>query len=164
MYKTVYPMKKQREPKKPVTLVGKWRAELFDSHGVKKDEKNGFNVITSAGVEALASLLNDAAATATTNTFQYLAIGTDATSESNSDTALGVESSRITGTVSYVTGGIYQVFGTFAAGSGTGAIVEYGLFNSNSAGTMLSRDTESVINKGASDSLKVTCQITFAPG
>jgi hypothetical protein len=52
------------------------------------------------------------------------------------------------------------VTATFAAGSGTGAIVEYGLFNSNAAGTMLTRDVESAINKGAADTLTIVHQIT----
>lgn len=93
---------------------------------------------------------------------KYVAIGTDSTAEAASNTALGAEVSRHTGTVSYVSGQIYQVVATFATGSGTGAIYEYGLFSSNTAGTMLARDTEAVINKGANDTLTVTAQFTLS--
>ena len=93
---------------------------------------------------------------------RYVAVGTDSTAEAASNTALGTELARHTGTVSYISNQIYQVKATFAAGVGTGAIVEYGIFSSNTAGTMLARDTDSVINKGASDSLEVTAQITLS--
>ena len=57
---------------------------------------------------------------------------------------------------------IYQVKATFGTGLGTGAIVEYGLFSSSTAGTLFARDTESVINKGANDTLTVTAQFTVS--
>jgi hypothetical protein len=148
-----------------VTITGRWRIERHtpvDGRMVLAETREGLNVITTAGKEALASLLNAAAATATTNTFKYVAIGTGSGAESAADTALGTEASRHTGTVSYISGGIYQVKATFATGSGTGAIQEYGLFNSSAAGTMFSRDLESTINKGASDTLTVTTQITLS--
>ena len=143
-------------------LEGRWKAELYGPDGRLKDTARGKNVVATNGKEFLASYLNSAAGAAATFTMQYIAIGTDATSEAASNTALGTESSRHTGTVSYISGQIYQVKATFATGSGTGAIVEYGLFSSNTGGTMLSRDTESVINKGANDTLTVTAQFTFS--
>jgi hypothetical protein len=113
------------------------------------------------GVERLAQFLKSANAAATTFTFNYIAIGTDATGEVAGDTGLGTELSRHTGVVTYLSGAIFQVVSTFGAGSGTGAIVEYGLYDTNTGGTLFSRDTESVINKGASDTLTVTAQYTF---
>ena len=143
-------------------LSGKWKAELRGPDGQLKDVKIGSNVICTNGKEFLASFLQSAAAGASTFTMKYIGIGTDATAEAAANTALGVELARHTGTVSYVSNQIYQVKATFAAGTGTGAVVEYGLFSSSSAGTMLARDTESVINKGAADTLTVTAQITIS--
>ena len=91
-----------------------------------------------------------------------MAIGTNSTAETNSDTALGTEDARHTGTVSYTSGGIFNVVATFAAGSGTGDITEYGIFSSNTGGTMLNRTTQSAVAKGASDSLEVTANITLS--
>lgn len=45
---------------------------------------------------------------------------------------------------------------TFAAGTGTGALTEAGIFNASSAGTMLNRVVFATVNKGASDTLIVT--------
>lgn len=143
-------------------IKGYWRMELRGPDGELKDKLEGQNVITTVGKEFLASYLSSAAAGASTFTMKYIAIGTDSTTEAAANTALGTEVSRHTGTVSYLSGQIFQVKATFAAGSGTGGITEYGLFSSNSAGTLFARDTESVINKGAADTLTVTAQFTFS--
>lgn len=144
-----------------IKIRGFWRAELTDQDGNYKTHVSGQNVITTNGKDYLASFLNSAT-TSAVNTLIYIAIGNDATAETAADSALGTELSRHTGTASYASGGIYEVVATFAAGSGTGAIVEYGLFSANTGGTMFSRDTESVINKGASDTLTVTAQVTLS--
>ncbi len=143
-------------------LSGKWRAELTGPDGAVKDVKVGSNVICTNGKEFLASFLQSATVGAATFTMRYIGIGTDSTAEAAANTALGTELARHTGTVSYVSNQIYQVKATFIAGVGTGAIVEYGLFSSSTGGTMLARDTESVITKGASDTLTVTAQITIS--
>lgn len=144
-----------------LTLRGEWHSRLYAPDGSLKHEVHGHNVITENGLDYLASFLYSAAAAASTFTMRYVAIGTDSTAEAASNTALGTELARHTGVVSYVSDAIYKVTATFAAGTGTGAIVEYGLFNSNTGGTMLNRDTESVINKGSGDTLVVTTEITF---
>jgi hypothetical protein len=150
------------EGKKPVELKGLWFIKLYGPDGSLKQEVEGQNVITTNGKDFLASFLQSAAAGASTFTMKYIGIGTDSTAEAAANTTLGVELARQTGTASYVSSAIYKVTATFAAGTGTGAIVEYGLFSSSSAGTMLSRDTESVVNKGASDTLVVSTEITLS--
>lgn len=143
-------------------IVGRWKTELFDSEGNLKDVQHGPNIVCTNGKEFLASFLNSAAAAAATFTVKYIAIGTDSTTEVAGNTALGTELARQTGTASYVSNQIYQVKATFATGSGTGAIVEYGLFSSSTGGTMLARYTKSVINKASGDTLAVTAQITLS--
>jgi hypothetical protein len=148
--------------KNQTTMKGEWFVTLYGQDGKVKDKRQGFNVVTTVGKEFLASFLSSAAAGAATFTCKYIGIGTDATAEAVGNTALGIEASRTTGTASYVSGQIFQVTATFAAGEGTGAIVEYGLFSSSSAGTLIARDTEAVINKGASDTLAVVAQLTIS--
>lgn len=147
---------------KGVTVEGRWYITLYGADGQIKDQRAGKNVITESGLSFLASFLNSAVASAATFTQRYIAIGTDSTSEAASNTALGTEIARHTGTVSYVSDAIYRVTATFVSGSGTGAIVEYGLLSSNTGGTLFSRDTELVVNKGADDTLTVTTEITLA--
>ena len=144
------------------SLKGQWSAVLTGPDGQVKQTVEGKNVICTNGKEFLASFLYSAAVAASTFTCKYVAIGTDATAELAANTALGIEAARHTGTVSYVSNQIYKVTATFGTGIGTGAIVEYGVFSSATAGTMLNRDTETVINKGANDPLTVACQLTIA--
>jgi hypothetical protein len=145
-----------------IKIEGYWTMRLHGPDGALKQEVSGKNVITTNGKEALASYLAAAAAGATENPFKYVAVGTGSVAESAADTALGGELSRKTGVASYVSGAIYQVSATFAAGVATGAITEYGLFNTSTGGTLFSRDIETVINKGASDTLSVTTQVTLS--
>lgn len=145
-----------------VALKGRWKATLQGPDGLVRQVLEGDNVVCTNGKEFLASFLSSAAAGAATFTMKYVAIGTDATAEAAANTALGTELARQTGTASYISGQIYRVTATFAAGTGTGAIVEYGLFSSSAAGTLLNRDTESVVNKGAGDTLTVQCDLTIS--
>lgn len=149
-------------PKNPIELRGTWQMVLTGPDGKIKTQIAGTNVVCTNGKEFLASFLYSAAAAASTFTCKYVAIGSDNTGEAAANTALGTELSRHTGTVSYVSGQIYQVTATFAAGSGTGSVYEYGLFSSNTGGTMITRDTEALITKGAGDTLTVTHQLTLS--
>lgn len=153
-------MKSKKQHPRDVKLVGKWKATL--TRGTETVcEREGYNVICTAGIQTLAGYLASAAISATRNPFYYIAIGSDATAEAAGDTALGTELSRHTGTVTAFTA-VYQVKATFASGSGTGNVYEYGLLDANTGGNMLSRDTEGLITKGANDVLTVTAQITLS--
>ena len=143
-----------------VVIKGRWTAELTAEDGSLKDRREGDNLVVTNGKEFMASFLHSAV-TGASFTMQFVAIGTDNTAATLADTGLGTELTRTTGTASYTAGRLYDVVATFEAGDGTGAIVEYGLFSANAAGTMLSRDIEDVINKGALDTLTVTAQITI---
>lgn len=144
-----------------LVLKGKYFATLYGPDGQIKDHQEGENVVTTNGKEFLASFLNSAVAAAATFTGRYVAIGTGTTPETAADTTM-TEVSRNTGTCSYLVGQIFQVKATFATGSGTGAITEFGLWSSNTAGTLISRDVKTAINKGASDTLTVTYQLTIS--
>ncbi len=157
MVKRVY-----EEDSKNLRLSGRYIAKLYGPDGKLKQEVIGKNVICTNGKEFLASFLYSAAVAAATNTCKYLAIGSDATAESAANTTLGIELARHTGTVSYVSNQIYQVTATFATGLGTGSIYEYGLLSSSTGGTLISRDTEPLITKGANDKLIVTYQMTLS--
>lgn len=146
----------------PLKPKGQWFAYLYGPDGKLKETRQGYNVVTSVGKEFIASYLNSAVVAAATFTGKYIAIGTGSTTESASDTGMGTEASRSTGTCSYISNQIFQIKTTFATGSGTGAIAEYGLFSSATGGTLIARDTEAVINKGANDTLTVVYQMTIS--
>lgn len=144
-----------------LTLKGRYIATVYGPDGVEKQRVEGENTVCTNGKEALARYLYSAA-TSGANPFKYIGVGSGTGAESASDTTLGTEIARHTGTVSYSSGAIYQVTATFATNSAAGAITEYGLFTSNAVGTMFSRDVESVINVSATDTLTVTYQLTLS--
>lgn len=147
-----------------IRLYGHWSAKVIGPDGAVKQEFNDSkNVICTNGKEFLANFLQSTVTGAASFDMTHIAVGTDNTAANAADTTLGVETARIDATtVSYTSGAIYEITGTFTTGTATGAIVEYGILSSSSAGTMLSRNVESVINVGASDQLIVTAQITFS--
>ena len=114
------------------------------------------NLVVTVGKDWIASRM----AGTSSNVMGYMAVGTDSTSPAAGNTTLGAEVARValtsttpsTNTVTYVA--------TFGAGVGTGALTEAGLFNAASVGTMLSRTTYSVINKGSGDEMTVTWVVT----
>lgn len=144
-------------------VTGKWWATLYGAPDEIKQTVHGKNVITTSGLQYLVDHLASAAAAASDWDMKYIAIGSNNTAESASDTALGSETGRATGTVSTATS-IYRLTSTFASGIGTGNVYEYGVFSTitTATGTMFSRDTEGLITKGANDTLVVTTEITVS--
>ena len=116
------------------------------------------NVVVSDGKDYVASRMKDATATA----MSHMAIGTDSTAASSSDTQLGVETGRVSLTSTTVTNNEVEYVATFGAGTGTGAITEAGILNAASGGTLLCRTVFSVVNKGASDSMTITWTVTVS--
>jgi hypothetical protein len=92
----------------------------------------------------------------------HMAVGTDATTAANGDTTLVAEVARVALTVSGGTpsSNTVQYSATFGAGVGTGALQEAGILNAASGGTMLSRTTYAVVNKGAADEMIINWTIT----
>lgn len=142
----------------PLKIVGHWTLRLIGPDGREKDVRQVKNLITNAGLEALKAHILDAAG----DPFNYVAIGTGATAEAASDTALETEAARAAGNYTAGGTGVATIDATFGAGVGTGAIVECGLLNASASGDLFNRKTFAAINKGAGDTLKVSCVVTFA--
>ena len=120
------------------------------------------NIVTTAGKEFVASSMVKTSNSPAAMT--HMEVGTGTTNPAAGDTALesAVSGSRTALTSSNVTGAAIAYLCTFAAGSGSGALTEAGIFNASSGGTMLCRTEFSVINKGASDSMTVTWTVTVS--
>tara|TARA_B100000214_G_C23953764_1_gene621717 strand:- start:1240 stop:1677 length:438 start_codon:yes stop_codon:yes gene_type:complete len=120
------------------------------------------NIVTTAGKGFVASSMVKTSNSPAAMT--HMEVGTGTTNPAAGDTALesAVSGSRTALTSSNVTGAAIAYLCTFAAGTGTGALTEAGIFNASSGGTMLCRTEFSVINKGASDSMTVTWTVTVS--
>ena len=146
--------------KKGLNIVGHGRAVMRDMSGKITELREFDNVFTDAGDAHVADQM---ASAPDEGAMSHMAIGTDSTTLTAGDTTLGGELDR-NALTSFAQGAgaddnkvVYV--GDWAAGDGTGAIVEAGIFNAATAdtGSMLCAQTFSVINKGASDTLQITC-------
>ena len=116
------------------------------------------NIVVTAGKGYVASRMKDATATA----MSHMGIGSGSTAADAADTALGTQLGRVALTSTNVSGAVVTYVASFAAGTGTGAVTEAGIFNASSGGTMLCRTVFSVVNKGAPDSMTVTWTVTVS--
>ena len=117
---------------------------------------DGPNLITTAGKALIASRMvdgNDAVVS-------HLAAGSNNTAAAAGDTALASELGRTALTSFTHSTNTFTAVATLAAGTATGAVVEFGLLNASSGGTLLCRTVVSTINKGSSDSITVTWVLT----
>tara|TARA_R110002012_G_scaffold176920_1_gene341796 strand:- start:192 stop:617 length:426 start_codon:yes stop_codon:yes gene_type:complete len=116
------------------------------------------NLVVTAGKSFVASRMKDTTKAAMT----HMSIGTNSTAAAASDTTLGTEIDRNALTSTTVTANAIAYVATYAAGDGTGAITEAGLFNASSGGDMLCRTVFNVVNKGSADSMTITWTITVS--
>lgn len=94
----------------------------------------------------------------------WMAIGTGTTAADAGDTTLVTELDRnaLATSGGTVSGNTITFETTWAAGDGTGAVTEAGLFDAASGGDMLARTVFSVVNKAALDSMTITWTITVS--
>lgn len=154
-----------------VQAKGRVNIVLRDEAGNIKEEHNIDNLVVSVGKNHITSRLLGYAGSAgsTVNTMSHMAVGTTNTAAAAGNTTLGAEvaSSRVALTSSTLTtistsnDSIIYV-GTYPAGTGTGSLVEAGIFNAASAGIMLCRTVFSTVTKGAGDSMVITWTVTIS--
>lgn len=134
-----------------------------DADGDVRDARFAHNLVTDAGCAHIADQL---ASSQDEGAMSHMAVGTGTTSPVAGNTTLETELDRnaLSSFVQGSGGDDHKVVYTasWAAGDGTGAITEAGIFNASSGGTMLARVTFPVINKGVSDTLEITWTLTIA--
>jgi len=141
--------------------VGTVLVQLFDAHMRLKDERFLDNLIVTVGKNDITDQLLASPAQAKPT---HMELGTGTTAPAAGDTALQtvIGSSRVALTSKTRSTNVLTMVGDWAAGTATNAaITEAGVFNAASAGDMYSRATFTAINKGASDTLKITWTYTI---
>ena len=123
-------------------------------------EAQRHNMVVTTGKNWIASRCAGASSNVT-----HAAIGSTATAVAAANTALVTELARVTvdvagGTVSNNT---ITFVANFAAGTGTGAVSEAGLFTASTGGTMVARvaDGSVIMNKKATSAMKITWVLTI---
>lgn len=91
----------------------------------------------------------------------HIAVGTDSTPPSSSQTALGNEIARAS-IVSYSrSANSLLLISVFGPGTAVGTLREAGLFNAAEAGTMIARVVFDGISKGYNDTLEIRWTLSF---
>jgi hypothetical protein len=119
------------------------------------------NLVVTAGKGFVATRMIGTGA----GVMSHMEVGTGTTDPAAGNTTLetAVSSSRTGFTSSAaVSGAVVTYITAFAAGTGTGALTEAGIFNASSGGTMLCRTEFSVVNKGAADTMTITWTVTVS--
>ena len=129
-------------------------------------EKHDFkNLVVNTGLNFIVERMkNDSSDTGGKDQMSHMELGTGTTAAAAGDTGLGtaISGSRSVLTSTNVASNTITYDATFAAGTGTGAVTEAGIFNASSAGTMLCRTVFPVVNKQAGDSMTVTWVVTVS--
>lgn len=131
---------------------------LRDENGEVKQEERISNLIVTAGRDAIVDQLLASPGVAKPG---WMEIGTGTTAANAADTTLETALDRNALTSKTRSTNVLTMVGDWAAGDGTGAITEAGVFSASSAGTMYARAVFSVINKAAGDTLSITWTFTL---
>ena len=115
------------------------------------------NLVVTAGKNWVADRMNNANTVMT-----HMAVGTGTTAAAAGNTTLVTENDRNALTSTTVSGNAIAYVATWAAGDGTAALTEAGIFDAASGGDMLCRTVFSVVNKGSADSMTITWTITVS--
>ena len=136
-------------------LKGRVQITMYRDSG-KIEHYDFRNLVVDVGKAFVASRIVGATPAVMGN----MAVGTNSTAPAVGNTTLGAEIARVAFDNSGAAGPVVTYSATFGPGVGTGALVEAGLLNAASAGTMFSRVVYPVVNKGAADTMSVTWTIT----
>jgi hypothetical protein len=142
-----------------IEMRGNVVIELFNpATGEIKDRREIKNLVVNAGKAFIASRMVGVAS----GVMSHMAIGSSGTAAAAGDTALGAQLGRVALSSIGAAGAVVTHAATFPAGTGTGAVVEAGIFNAASAGTMQCRTVFPVVNKGADDGMQITWTVTVS--
>jgi len=130
---------------------------LTDENGNLKQRQEIKNLVVTTGLDYISDKMVSSA-----TTVSHMAIGTNNLAPAASQTALLAELDRNAFTTSSSSNGVCTFNAQWAAGDGTGAIAEAGIFAGSSGGTMLCRTTFDTVNKAAGDSLAITWVVTIS--
>lgn len=137
---------------------GSLRVVVTGIDGKVKEEHEFKNLVVTVGKNFVASRMVGTSSAV----MSHMAVGSSSTAAAAGDTALGSELGRVALGSATATTNVVTYTATFPAGTGTGAIVEAGIFNASSAGTMLCRTVFAVVNKGVDDAMSITWTITIS--
>lgn len=138
-------------------VTGDVVVEIIGADGQIKDRREIKNLVVATGKTFIAGRM-----VGTPTVMSHMAVGSSSGAAATGDTALGASLGRVALTSSTSAGAVVTYVATFPPGTGTGAVVEAGVFNDPTTGTMLCRTVFAVVNKGVDDAMSITWAITVS--
>lgn len=138
-------------------VTGDVVVEITGADGQIKDRREIKNLVVTTGKTYIAGRI-----VGTPTAMTHMAVGSSSTAAAVGDVALGAELGRVALTSGVASGAVVTYVASFPAGTGTGAVVEAGIFNASTSGTMLCRTVFAVVNKGVDDAMSITWAITVS--
>ena len=150
-----------------ITIKGRLKVDYYKDGVLVQEGKWRNNIVTTAGKNALASLLNSASAG--TSLVSHMGFGTSTTAVAAGDVALGAELTigsngynRQAVTRSNPSGNVIQYVATLTGISAATTIQEAGLLSAATGGTLVAHQlTGAQPMNTSADSLVVTWQLQF---
>ena len=139
-----------------LNLKGQLSIKKYNSKNNLVQELNVPNLIVTVGKQFIASRMIGTSSAV----MSHMGIGTTATTPVAGNTTLANQIARVGDLAASVSGAIVTYSATFGPGVGTGSVVEAGIFNASSGGTMLCRTVFPVINKDAGETIVITWNIS----
>lgn len=141
-----------------INATGQLRVVLTGADGQVKEDVLLKNLVVDTGLNFIVNRMKDA----TASVMSHMSLGTGTTAAAAANTTLETEisGSRVALTSTTVVANQITYIASFAAGVGTGAVTEAGIFNGSTGGTMLCRTVFPVVNKQSGDSMTVTWTVT----
>jgi len=136
--------------KDSITVTGKLLIQKFNESKELVYSTEVPNLVVTSGKEFIASRM----ISNTLDAMGFMAIGDDASTGALAQTTLINELARVATTSATVSGSNTTFTATFAAGTGTGSIVEAGIFN-KSASSVLVFDADNDVDSGSATITKV---------
>lgn len=139
---------------------GELDISIYSSEGLLKEKIHVPNLVVQTGRDYIARRM----ANTDDGVMSHMSVGEDNTATSTLQTALldEITGSRTTLDSTAVANNVVTYTATFDPGIGTGAIVEAGIFNAGTSGTMLCRTVFPVVNKAVDDTMVITWTITIS--
>lgn len=137
-------------------VVGAVSIVVKDKNEKVVEERKINNLVVTSGKNFIASALQ-----APPVLMSHMALGSGTIAPAAAQTALETEIGRVALTDTTVVDNVVTYTATFPPGTATGAVTEAGIFNSDTAGTMLCRTSFPVVNKGADDTISITWEVSI---
>jgi hypothetical protein len=140
-----------------IQLKGMLSIEKYNAENKLIEKIEVPNLVVTTGKAYVASRIKDSTASVMT----HMGYGTNGTAPAPGDVGLITQlGARVDIQTTTVANNIVTYSATFGPSAGTGSIVEAGIFNSATAGTMLCRTTFPVISKDSNEAIVITWNIS----